>query len=154
MSNTNFSHYGSYSQDSNSTSLNCQQVHSLIQQQQQHTGVIYESSFAQDELTGSQYTNLNSVQPMNSVVHQIGKLEPFSELLSARYSYYGDVVNQEHQSQQQQHQGAYHVNKSKIDIVKDEFLDRDEQQIQLTDGDCDENFGEIIKKSMVETVSG
>lgn len=135
------------------------------QQQQQHNSIIYDAPFAQDELTGSQYTNLNSIQPMSSVVQQIGKLEPFSELLSARYSYYGDVVEQqqpthhqhqqqqqqEHQ-QQQQHHAVYHANAEKMEIEKGEMV-ANEQQEQLTEEDCDENFGEIIKKSMVETVS-
>lgn len=85
-----------------------------------------------------------------------GKLEPFSELLSARYSYYGDVLEQQsHQQNNQQQQqclGAYQINGNKMDMEKPE-LNVNDQQEQLDEEDCDENFGEIIKKSMVETVS-
>ena len=133
------------------------------QHQQQH---MYDSPFSQDEVTGSQYTNLNSIQPMSSVAQQIGKLEPFSELLSARYSYYGEMVEQQQQNhlhhqqqqqqqeqqQQQQQHAAYHANGVRMDAERSE-AGSSEQQPQLDEDDCDENFGEIIKKSMVETVS-
>lgn len=115
--------------------------------QQQHNNVIYDTPFAHEDLSGSQYTNLNSIQPMNSVVQQIGKLESFSELLSSRYSYYGDIVDQQ---QNQQLHGAYGA--TKMDMDKNESVVTGQPE-QLEDGDCDENFGEIIKKSMVETVS-
>ncbi|XP_076393313.1 AXIN1 up-regulated 1 isoform X2 [Megachile rotundata] len=133
--NPGFSHYSPYGQDAGSIQGNCQ-VHSG-----QHSSA-YETSFAQDETTGSQYTNLNSVQPMNTVVQQMGKLEPFSELLSARYSYYGEMEPQAH--------GTYHGNGTKVDVEKNH--QGNEQQSESTE-ECDENFGEIIKKSMVETVS-
>nr|KAF7420118.1 hypothetical protein H0235_010415 [Vespula pensylvanica] len=129
-----FSHYAVYGQDGTSVQDSCQ-VHPG-----QHSSN-YEASFAQDESTGSQYTNLNSVQPMNGGVQQIGKLEPFSELLSGRYSYYGEIEPQAH--------GTYHGNANK-EGEKDQTTN--EQQSESTE-ECDENFGEIIKKSMVETVS-
>ncbi|XP_043259894.1 microtubule-associated protein futsch [Colletes gigas] len=129
--NSGFSHYAPYGQDTGSIQGNCQ-VHP-----EQHSSN-YETSFAQDESTGSQYTNLNSVQPMNTV-QQMGKLEPFSELLSGRYSYYGEMEPQAH--------GTYHGNGTKVEVEKS-----NEQQSESTE-ECDENFGEIIKKSMVETVS-
>ncbi|CAL7935745.1 unnamed protein product [Xylocopa violacea] len=132
--NPGFSHYAPYGQDNGSIQGNCQ-VHSG-----QHSSS-YEASFAQDEATGSQYTNLNSVQPMNTVVQQMGQLEPFSELLSGRYSYYGEMEPQAH--------STYHGNAAKVDIDKSQG---NEQQSESTE-ECDENFGEIIKKSMVETVS-
>ncbi|XP_043495758.1 uncharacterized protein LOC122519971 isoform X2 [Polistes fuscatus] len=129
-----FSHYAVYGQDGTSVQDSCQ-VHPG-----QHPSN-YEGNFAQDESTGSQYTNLNSVQPMNGGVQQIGKLEPFSELLSGRYSYYGEIEPQAH--------GTYHGNGSK---EGEKSQTTNEQQSQNTE-ECDENFGEIIKKSMVETVS-
>nr|XP_034175427.1 uncharacterized protein LOC117602050 isoform X1 [Osmia lignaria]XP_034175428.1 uncharacterized protein LOC117602050 isoform X1 [Osmia lignaria] len=132
--NPGFSHYSPYGQDAATIQGNCQ-VHPG-----QHSSA-YETSFAQDETTGSQYTNLNSVQPMNTVVQQMGKLEPFSELLSARYSYYGEMEPQTH--------GTYHGNGTKVEVEKNQG---NEQQSESTE-ECDENFGEIIKKSMVETVS-
>ncbi|XP_058792965.1 uncharacterized protein LOC131665232 isoform X2 [Phymastichus coffea] len=150
-SNPGFSHYGSYSQDSSSSSAsNCHQTHTLMHQQQdqqQHNNVIYDAPFAHEDLSGSQYTNLNSIQPMNSVVQQIGKLESFSELLSSRYSYYGDIIDQQ---QNQQLHGAYGA--TKMDMDKNETVVTGQPE-QLDEEDCDENFGEIIKKSMVETVS-
>ncbi|XP_015191242.1 PREDICTED: uncharacterized protein LOC107074379 isoform X3 [Polistes dominula] len=130
-----FSHYAVYGQDGTSVQDSCQ-VHPG-----QHSSSNYEANFAQDESTGSQYTNLNSVQPMNGGVQQIGKLEPFSELLSGRYSYYGEIEPQAH--------GTYHGNGNK---EGEKNQTTDEQQSQSTE-ECDENFGEIIKKSMVETVS-
>ncbi|CAD1477384.1 unnamed protein product [Heterotrigona itama] len=132
--NPGFSHYAPYGQDTGSIQGNCQ-VHPG-----QHSSN-YEASFAQDETTGSQYTNLNSVQPMNTVVQQMGKLEPFSELLSGRYSYYGEMEPPAH--------GTYHGNGTKVEVEKNQG---NEQQSESTE-ECDENFGEIIKKSMVETVS-
>ncbi|XP_076168993.1 AXIN1 up-regulated 1 isoform X2 [Ptiloglossa arizonensis] len=131
--NSGFSHYAPYGQETGSIPGNCQ-VHPG-----QHSST-YETSFAQDETTGSQYTNLNSVQPMNAV-QQMGKLEPFSELLSGRYSYYGEMEPQAH--------GTYHGNGTKVEVEKSQG---NEQQSESTE-ECDENFGEIIKKSMVETVS-
>ncbi|KOC62694.1 Cysteine/serine-rich nuclear protein 2 [Habropoda laboriosa] len=133
--NPGFSHYAPYGQDNTGTIQGNCQVHPG-----QHSSS-YEASFAQDETTGSQYTNLNSVQPMNTVVQQMGKLEPFSELLSGRYSYYGEMEPQTH--------GTYHGNGTKVEVEKSQG---NEQQSESTE-ECDENFGEIIKKSMVETVS-
>lgn len=129
-----FSHYASYGQDAAATLQGNCQVHPG-----QHA-TAYETTFAQDETTGSQYTNLNSVQP-HAAVQQIGKLEPFSELLSGRYSYYGEMEPQAH--------GTYHGNGTKVEVEKGQG---NEQQSEATE-ECDENFGEIIKKSMVETVS-
>ncbi|KAL7298736.1 hypothetical protein TKK_0008487 [Trichogramma kaykai] len=233
-----FSHYSTtYSQDATSVTSstnNCQQTHSLMQHQQhqqhqhQHNNVIYDAPFGQDEMTGSQYTNLNTLQSMNSVVPQMGKLDSFSELLSSRYSYYGNCLEaqqqpqqpqqqqpqqqhlqsqeeqqehhhhqpqsqqppqpqsheqmqmqheqtpqqqqhleqlqqqqqqQQHQQQQQQqlHQVYHQVNGNKLDLADklhhNNSLEQQEQQQQRNGDDCDDNFGEIIKKSMVETVS-
>nr|XP_031838519.1 uncharacterized protein LOC116429571 [Nomia melanderi] len=135
--NSGFSHYAPYGQDAGTIPGNCQ-VHPG-----QHTSAAaaYEATFAQDETTGSQYTNLSSVQPAHNAVQQMGKLEPFSELLSGRYSYYGEMEPQAH--------GTYHANGTKVEAEKGQG---NEQQSESTE-ECDENFGEIIKKSMVETVS-
>ncbi|XP_050461067.1 uncharacterized protein LOC126856535 isoform X2 [Cataglyphis hispanica] len=172
-----FAHYGPYggTQDAASAALqgNCApQLHQVPsapppppgqqqQQQQQHSS--YDATvFAQDEATSTaQYTNLtNSVQPMNgtTVVQQMqGKLESFSDLLSGRYSYYGEM----HEPQQQHHgtygpHGGGHAGATgKIAemVVEPCHQVAGEQQSESTSEDCDENFGEIIKKSMVETVS-
>lgn len=99
----------------------------------------------QDETSESQYTNLNAVQPpMNAVVQQMNKLEPFSELLAGRYSYLSDVESNpvSYPTQVQ----AEHVETP---------LPKDENEVVARDDNPtdDDNFGEIIKKSMVETVS-
>ncbi|XP_014204229.1 uncharacterized protein LOC106636361 [Copidosoma floridanum] len=173
--NPSFSHYGSYVQDAGASSNStCHQTaHSLIQQ---HS--MYDAPFAQDEMTGSQYTNLtNSLQ---SSINSMNKLEPFAEMLSAaRYSYYGDMVEHQQQQQQQQQVNHHHHHQqehqhhlhhhphhhqsiygqtngtAKTDVDKDVLSGATGQSEQLNDDDdnCDENFGEIIKKSMVETVS-
>jgi len=158
-----FSHYGPYggAQDAAQAHQNQQ-----TSQQQQHTS--YESTvFAQEDSASAaaQYTNLtNSVQPM-SVVQQMqqGKLEPFSELLSGRYSYYGEMHEPQQQQpqpqpQQQHHHGTYgthggHGTVSKVVEMIEPVQVTGEQQSEAATEDCDENFGEIIKKSMVETVS-
>lgn len=89
-----------------------------------------------------------------SVVQQMqhGKLEPFSELLSGRYSYYGEMHDPH------QHHGTYggHASHGKVADMVEPGQVSGEQQLpapESTSDDCDENFGEIIKKSMVETVS-
>ena len=131
--NSVFPHYGGYPTDGSMQS-NCQT----------HPGqhaTVYETPFPQDEVTGSQYTNLSSVQPTNAVVQQMGKLEPFSELLANRYSYYGELDPQNH--------GNYHASEAKIEAEKEEAIVPPAENPE----ECDENFGEIIKKSMVETVS-
>lgn len=128
--NPGFSHYGAYGQE---MQAHCQPGTS------QHVAS-YDTAFAQDAASGSQYTNLNSVQPLNNVVQQMGKLEPFSELLAGRYSYYGEV-------EQDATTANYHPTKDEPDKGASS-----EEPSENTE-ECDENFGEIIKKSMVETVS-
>lgn len=131
-----FSHY-SYGQDASVMQAPCQP----------HPGNphhVYDNYQQEDPVGPQQYTNLNSVQPMNAVVQQMGKLEPFSELLAGRYSYYGDVEPQP-LAGYQPHNGA-----TRIDDEESQTVDNIDE---TANDDCDENFGEIIKKSMVETVS-
>lgn len=163
-----FAHYGPYGgpQDTAGTALQgcAAQVHQMPQppppppqnqqqqqQQQQHSS--YDATvFAQDDaVSTTQYTNLtNSVQSMNpTVVQQMqGKLEPFSELLSGRYSYYGEM----HEPQQHHSTYSTHGTAGKVTEMIESGQVTGEQQPDVSE-DCDENFGEIIKKSMVETVS-
>ena len=155
-SSPGFSHYGAYGQDS--IGLQSYQGHN------NSSGYIEASSFTQDDLNPvTQYTNLNPIQhqqldqqqqqqPMN--VQQIDKLEPFSELLSGRYSYYGELESnstnqqqQQHQQQQPQHNAGYVGKLNDVDKINEC------EQLNGNSENCDENFGEIIKKSMVETVS-
>ncbi|XP_012535771.2 uncharacterized protein LOC105836348 [Monomorium pharaonis] len=165
-----FAHYGPYGgpQDTAAATLQggcAAQVHQMSQpppsqsqqqqqqQSQQHSS--YDATvFAQDDVASTaQYTNLtNSMQPMNStMVQQMqGKLEPFSELLSGRYSYYGEM------HEPQQHHSTYGTHGTAAGKVAEMIEPGQVTGVQQPDGtseDCDENFGEIIKKSMVETVS-
>ncbi|XP_024935551.1 microtubule-associated protein futsch isoform X2 [Cephus cinctus] len=133
--NSGFSPYAAYGQDTSSSIQSGCQPHAGTH------GTGYETSFCQEDGAASQYTNLNSVQPMNTVMQQMGKLEPFSELLAGRYSYYGEVEPQNH--------GSYHGNTAKVEPEKSQASEQQSENAE----DCDENFGEIIKKSMVETVS-
>ncbi|XP_012281301.1 uncharacterized protein LOC105700216 [Orussus abietinus] len=129
-----FGHYAAYGQDAGPIPGPCQA----------HATSYEASGFPQDEVSGSQYTNLSSVQPMHAVVQQMGKLEPFSELLAGRYSYYGEV--EPHPG----HHGTYHGNPgTKVEPEKNEVAEKQPENGE----ECDENFGEIIKKSIVETVS-
>lgn len=83
----------------------------------------------------------------------MGKLEPFSELLAGRYSYYGEVEpTQSHVS----YPGTGGSKSEGDKIISNEVGGEAEgnNSGSVTGGEeCDENFGEIIKKSMVETVS-
>lgn len=95
-----------------------------------------------------QYTSLHPVCPVG------GKLESFSELLQGRYGYpaYDDSS------------GSYVAPLTHADAtpangqdIKCEGSNIDGSSVPQTSNDtnddCDENFGEIIKKTMVETVS-
>ncbi|XP_043287730.1 uncharacterized protein [Venturia canescens] len=140
--NPTFGHYN-YPPDPGAIQPPCQ-THPAVST---HHPSVYDTGFPQEEPPESQqhYTNLNSVQPINSVVQQMGKLEPFSELLAGRYSYYGDPGPQPIPV-------GYHTNPAtKIEADKSQIPVQ--QPVDTSVDDCDENFGEIIKKSMVETVS-
>lgn len=80
------------------------------------------------EVKDSQYTNLHTVCPLG------GKLESFSELLQGRYGYsgYDDPP-------------STYVSHITPELPAPAQTDASDE--------CDENFGEIIKKTMVETVS-
>lgn len=112
----------------------------------------YDQNFVQEDGAPSQYTNLNSVQPINAVHHQLGKLEPFSELLAGRYSYYGEVEPQSHESYPTT-VTAKNDTENKPMQIQQQHTEINEDNSQNTAEECDEDFGEIIKKSMVETVS-
>lgn len=99
-----------------------------------------------DVKDGQQYTSLHPVCPLG------GKLESFSELLQGRYGYPGyDETS-----------GSYGAPLSHPDAtpgqeIKCEAATIDGSASSATaegaNDECDENFGEIIKKTMVETVS-
>lgn len=108
----------------------------------------YETHFGNEHFSkeNHHYTNLNPVGPNN-------KLESFSDLLNGRYSYpgYEDANN---------YPGLNPHPQSSNDLTDVQSLDNKTSPALTNDnsnanssGDCDENFGEIIKKSMVETVS-
>lgn len=130
------------------------------QQQQNFSSYGYNQEFSSQEPfhtpkePAQQYTNLHPVCPITGS----GKLESFSDLLHGRYAYssYEDsshvgpynapVTNVEMPEGQQE--GV-----SSGDMIKCEGLNIDGSASEQNAEDCDENFGEIIKKTMVESVS-
>ncbi|XP_046427087.1 uncharacterized protein LOC124183103 [Neodiprion fabricii] len=160
-----FSHYGGYVTDPMGAG---NVVTSMSVACHQQAPSNYETNYVQqDEGPPSHYTNLNSVQQptMSSVHHQhhhqhhqqLGKLEPFSELLAGRYSYYGEVESTSHQISYptvQQPDKANSEDDKSLQHQRPETSQPQMTEQQNSGEDCsDENFGEIIKKSMVETVS-
>ncbi|XP_060517049.1 uncharacterized protein LOC132696313 [Cylas formicarius] len=105
----------------------CQQIQSSVQFDN------LTSENFQSELKENQYTSLSSVIGANN------KIESFCELLNRRYSYDEpnnfQTINAEHSAVGPGESG------STVNTTTD------------SREDCDENFGEIIKKSIVETVS-
>lgn len=124
----------------------------------------------------SHYTNLHTVCPMSN------KLEPFSELLHGRYSYmatartsaasapFDDSSSTMHgpsatysSSEASAEQltvsdGDSELRRDGINVEgsKNQAGENENNSSSASSGgtdDCDENFGEIIKKTMVETVS-
>ncbi|XP_047116989.1 uncharacterized protein LOC124797910 [Schistocerca piceifrons] len=121
-----------------------------------------------DIVQNNHYTNLHTVCSLSN------KLEPFSELLQGRYSYinggntpsngvpfeessnsvqgpsatFNSNVTAEQLPQNSMTSGA----ESSCNVSKAQLVTNNTGSSGGTD-DCDENFGEIIKKSMVETVS-
>lgn len=146
-----FPHYGGYGV-TESAMAGCHQTQN-----------VYDANFPEDGAP-SQYTNLSSVQPLvvgSTSHHQsIAKLEPFSELLAGRYSYYGEIEPSQshvtyHQTGPSNGKGdavEKNIGAEESSVVEEE-RNGNEQSVDIPVEDCDENFGEIIKKSMVETVS-
>lgn len=122
------------------------------------------------------YTNLHTVCPMSN------KLEPFSELLQGRYSYMATARSSAPSATFDDSSSAIHgpsatynssgasteqltVSDSDSELRQDSInVEGDKGQAGENENnsssassggtdDCDENFGEIIKKTMVETVS-
>lgn len=120
------------------------------------------------------YTNLHTVCPMSN------KLEPFSELLQGRYSYMAaartsapSATFDDSSSAMRGPSATYNSSGASTEQLGDSDSDLRQDSIHAEgdkgqDGenknnsssastggteDCDENFGEIIKKTMVETVS-
>lgn len=103
-----------------------------------------------DVKDGQQYTSLHPVCPLG------GKLESFSELLQGRYGYPGYDDNSGSYVALPAHADATPANGQDLN-VKCDATNLDGTSSSTADvnsnDDCDENFGEIIKKTMVETVS-
>lgn len=106
--------------------------------QQHHQTNSFDDGFS-EESKENQYTSLTSVGSTN-------KIESFSDLLHGRYGY----VNYEDPS-------AFHTLTPSQDQTNNSCTENGEKYENGNNSggadDCDENFGEIIKKSMVETVS-
>lgn len=94
------------------------------------------------ESKGNQYTNLNPIGANN-------KIESFSDLLNGRYNYSGYEESNNFSSANGNENSA---NNSNDRINKSHGAPTNNSSSSGAE-DCDENFGEIIKKSMVETVS-
>lgn len=90
----------------------------------------------------SQYTNLNPVGA-NS------KLESFCDLLNNRYNYAGYEESNNYTSLSTDEATQDGTEKTESVVTNENGTTNN----SLSQDDCDENFGEIIKKSIVETVS-
>lgn len=104
-----------------------------------------------DVKDGQQYTSLHPVCPIG------GKLESFSELLQGRYGYSSYDEGSSSYSTLT-HADATPANGQDISKCESNNIDgttgpSTANGEALNNEDCDENFGEIIKKTMVETVS-
>ncbi|KAJ8929478.1 hypothetical protein NQ314_017831 [Rhamnusium bicolor] len=90
----------------------------------------------------NQYTSLNPIGANN-------KIESFSELLNGRYNYVGYEERNSFSGLDHTEAPANNTNerteKTTVNLTNNINANSSD--------DCDENFGEIIKKSMVETVS-
>lgn len=125
-------------------------------------------------ISHSHYTNLHTVCPMSN------KLEPFSDLLQGRYSYMtsartnvpgssfedsasgmrgpsatynSDGVNTGPLAVGEVVSELRHDNINVVEGDKSHTSENENNCSSPSASDCDENFGEIIKKTMVETVS-
>lgn len=94
------------------------------------------------ESKANQYTNLNPIGANN-------KIESFSDLLNSRYNYSGYQDSNDYSGLNTNETSA---NNSNDRIDKNNGVVANNLNTNGTE-ECDENFGEIIKKSMVETVS-
>lgn len=99
-----------------------------------------------NEQDGQQYTNLHPVCPLG------GKLESFSELLQGRYGYSGYDESASYVAPLTQ-ADTTPTNGQEINKCDNPSIDGSSATANENTDDCDENFGEIIKKTMVETVS-
>lgn len=102
-----------------------------------------------DAKEANQYTNLNSAAyPLSN------KLESFSELIQGRYTYntYENGENMQPVAPAAEQVDSAETNSNPVTVANTETTSADCPQ-QTSPSDGDENFGEIIKKTMVETVS-
>lgn len=98
-------------------------------------------NFSSGEAKENQYTSLNPIGANN-------KIESFSELLNGRYNYTG-----------YEESGSFHgleggeTSSNANERVAKSVANTTNGSTANGSEECDENFGEIIKKSIVETVS-
>lgn len=125
------------------------------------------SMVSTDTVQNNHYTNLHTVCSLSN------KLEPFSELLQGRYSYMNGsnstsngVSYEESSNSVQGPSATFNSNVTAEQLPQNSMASGTESTCNVSKAqlvtnntgssgteDCDENFGEIIKKSMVETVS-
>nr|XP_023025940.1 uncharacterized protein LOC111513945 [Leptinotarsa decemlineata]XP_023025947.1 uncharacterized protein LOC111513945 [Leptinotarsa decemlineata]XP_023025954.1 uncharacterized protein LOC111513945 [Leptinotarsa decemlineata] len=84
----------------------------------------------------NQYTSLNSVGANN-------KIESFTDLLTGKYNSYSGA----------EESANFNSVSTGQTSASNEKTEKSSENAENAMGECDENFGEIIKKSMVETVS-
>lgn len=104
---------------------------------------------ANDVKEANQYTNLNSAAyPLSN------KLESFSELMQGRYTYnsYESGENMQPVAPGAEHVSSIESNTNPAPLANSESS-TPACPPQASASESDENFGEIIKKTMVETVS-
>lgn len=101
-----------------------------------------------DSASSAESTNLGQYTALNSVCTLSNQLEPYSTILGGRCQYAPPATVCEDRS-------AESIDAS-ADVEGSQSSDgttREAAALATPSDDCDENFGEIIKKSIVETVS-
>ncbi|GLV42321.1 AXIN1 up-regulated 1 [Carabus blaptoides fortunei] len=163
---TNYHHHHQQQQHATASTSNSYDAFSSTSAAEPFTAVATATSTVvatEPKDSQQQYTSLHPVCPMGNG----GKLESFSELLHGRYTYSAyddatsvpyvatvtDVNNQQQQQQQSTQQEMTKCVTPSIDGSTSTSINCNNIVEGSNTDDCDENFGEIIKKTMVETVA-
>lgn len=117
------------------------QLENNFQQPNNYETFSASQDFQNNESKENQYINLNTVGA-NS------KIESFSDILQNRYDYNYDGSNTFTSINNTSVENSTMVNEE-----NNQKIDSNESGNSSNSEECDDNFGEIIKKSMVETVS-
>lgn len=101
---------------------------------------------ADDDSASSESSNIGHYTALNSVCTLSNQLEPYSNLLGGRCQYATSTTDSEARP-------AGWMETSADGSQSSDGATREATSLTSPSDDCDENFGEIIKKSIVETVS-